>query len=83
MSEHAWSNRNLGIQLDTHAEVEFERRCGYLERASDISLVESVQKIIGWYGLFHDIQISLAFQQMLSLSAGVLGSNLITVDALN
>jgi hypothetical protein len=82
VSKQARSNWHSRIQLDTHAEVEFKTRSGKLQGSSNLAFVEPVQKIVRRNGVFNDVEISRALLKMLALSACILRSNLVAVNAL-
>ena len=46
LAEEPGANRHVGIEFDTHTEVQFEGWCGKLEGSGDISLFEAVQQIV-------------------------------------
>lgn len=71
------------VEFDAHAEIKFEGWSGEREGASDIALVEAVEEIVGWNAVFHNIEIGRAFEEMLSLTGCVLGSDLVAVYALD
>ena len=78
----ALADRNLGIQLNAHTEVQLQRRGGDLKRSRDIALRESVKKIVGRNRVLHNTQVCGTLQQVLALATGVLGADLLTVDTL-
>lgn len=83
MSPNGLANRNLGVHFDAHTEVQIERGRWNLQRASDIALGESVKEVVRRDRVFHHTEIGGAFGEMLALSAGILRSNLLAVDALH
>lgn len=83
LSPDACANGDFRVELYTHAEIQFQRRRRYLQRASNITLRECVEQVVGGNRILHDIEIGRAFEQMLALSACVLCANLLTVDALD
>jgi hypothetical protein len=79
----ATANANFGIQLDAHAEIELDTRDGNLQGTRDIALRESVKQVVGRDGIFHNIQVRRALEQMLALTACVLRAHLLAIDTLH
>ena len=74
---------DLGIQLDAHAEIQLQRWRGDLQGPGDIVFGERVEEVVGGDGIFHQTEVRGTFEEMLSLSRGILCSNLLAVDALD
>lgn len=70
------------IDLDAHPEIKLQRGRRQLQRPRDVSLGEGVEEVIGRDGVFHDIQIVGALQQVLALPTGIFSAHLLTVDTL-
>jgi len=83
VSKQTGSDWHSRIQLDTHAEVEFKTWSGKLQGPSNLAFVKPVQKIVGRNRVFDDVEIGRALLKMLALSARILGSNLVAVNALH
>jgi hypothetical protein len=83
VSKQSGSDWHSRIQLDTHAEVEFKARSGKLQGPSNLAFVEPVKKIVRRDRVFDDVEIGRALLKMLALSACILRSNLVAVNALH
>jgi hypothetical protein len=83
VSKQTGSDWHSRIQLDTHAEVEFKTRSGKLQGPSNLAFVEPVQKVVRRNGVFDDVEVGRALLKMLALSACILRSNLVAVNALH
>ena len=83
VSKQTGSDWHSRIQLDTHSEVEFKTRSGKLQGPSNLAFVEPMQKIVRRNGVFDDVEVGRALLKMLALSACILRSNLVAVNALH
>lgn len=83
LSPDTWTDRDSRIQLHADAEVKFECRGRKLQGTGDVAFRECMKEVVGRDGVFHDIEVGLTFEEMLALSTGVLGTDLLTIDTLN
>lgn len=79
----ALANSDLGVHLDAHAEVKLQGRGGDLQGSCDITLGESVQQVVGRDRVLHHTEIGGALEQVLALTTGILGTDLLAIDALD
>ena len=77
------SYRYTGIHLDAHAKIQLETGRGNLQRSSNVSLGKGMKQVVGGDGIFHDTEVGGTLQQVLALTAGVFGADLLAVDALH
>ena len=61
------ADANPWVHLDAHAEVKLKTRSRQGERSRNITFIEPMEKVVGWYRLFHDILVCRALEQMLAL----------------
>lgn len=83
MPPNTLTNGNPRVHFDAHAEIQVQSRSRDLQRASNVTLREGVEEVVGGNRVFHDAQIGGTLCEMLALSASVLGPNLLAVDALH
>lgn len=83
VAEHGGADGDFGVEFDGHAEIEFEGGAGDGEGAGDVVFVEAVEEVVGGDGVFHDVHVGGAFEEMLALAGGVFGADLVAVDALH
>lgn len=77
------ANVDFRIDLQTQPEIQFQGRHGNLQGTGNVTLGEGMEKIVGRDRVLHHIQVGRAFQQVLTLPAGVLRAHLLAIDTLH